>query len=71
MHQPGVAEDSCGSRSFGLNRKVREQDALSFWECTGDKMQARKRNDGISEAAEAINQYPANWRIRLQVRLPR
>ena len=54
-----------------MNRKIGQQPALGVRKRARDQVKARQRDNRIAQAAEAMNQDPANGEIRLQTATPK
>ena len=53
-----VFEDGGGGRGFGVDGKVGEEAALGVGKGLGDEVEGRKSNQGIAQAAQAIDEDP-------------
>jgi hypothetical protein len=57
-----VLEHGGGGRGLGGNREVGEEAALGLREGAGDEVERWESDEGVAEAAEAVDEDAVHWR---------
>ncbi len=62
VDEAGVLKHGGGRRGLGGDGQVGEEAALGVRERTGDEVEAGKSDEGVAEAAEAVDEDAVHWR---------
>ena len=70
LHQPGIAQHRGRGRRLRMHWEVRQQHSLGSRKHPLNQVEARQRHQGVSQAAQAIDQYLPDLRLRRQAASP-
>jgi hypothetical protein len=51
MNEVAIFEDGSSGRSLDVDWKVGQHTPFGVWKCTGDEVESRKCDEGVSETA--------------------